>query len=47
VEDLPDESTLKGYPTAHILSLSELHRIPELRKEAWETMQSSLFNDKS
>ncbi len=46
VEDLPEEVVLKRYPTAKILSLSELHRIPELRKEAWETMQSSLFNDK-
>lgn len=44
VDDLPAESPLKTYPTARIVSLSELHRIPELRKEAWETMQSSFFN---
>jgi len=44
IDDLPAESPLKTYPTAHIVSLSELHRIPELRKEAWETMQASFFN---
>lgn len=44
VDDLPAESLLKTYPTARIVSLSELHRIPELRKEAWEAMQSSFFN---
>lgn len=43
VDDLPAESSLKQYPTARIVSLSELHRIPELRKEAWDIMQSSLF----
>lgn len=43
VADLPDESLLKQYPTARIVSLSELHRIPELRKEAWQVMQSSFF----
>ena len=43
VEDLPAESPLKQYPAAHIVSLSELYRIPELRKEAWQAMQSSLF----
>ncbi|ETX09490.1 hypothetical protein MUS1_08680 [Marinomonas ushuaiensis DSM 15871] len=44
VDDLPAESPLKTYPTARIVSLSELHRIPELRKEAWEIMQSSFFD---
>jgi hypothetical protein len=43
VDDLPPESPLKHYPTACIVSLSELHRIPELRKDAWEVMQSCLF----
>lgn len=43
VEDLAPESPLKHYPTARIVSLSELYRIPELRKEAWGVMQSSLF----
>lgn len=43
VEDLPPESLLKQYPTANIVSLSELYRIPELRKEAWQVMQSSFF----
>lgn len=43
VEDLPPESQLKQYPTAHIVSLSELHRIPELRKDAWQAMQASFF----
>ena len=46
VRDLPDESPLKQYPTACIVSLSELYRIPELRKEAWEVMQSCLFDTK-
>lgn len=44
VDDLPPESPIKQYPTARIVSLSELHRIPELRKEAWEIMQSCLFS---
>lgn len=44
VEDLPAENILKQYPTARIVSLPELHRIPELRKEAWEEMQSTLFS---
>ena len=44
VDDLPAESPLKTYPTARIVSLSELYRIPELRKEAWDVMQSSFFN---
>lgn len=44
VEDLPADSPLKQYPTAHIVSLSELHRIPELRKEAWQKMQAALFS---
>jgi len=43
VENLPPESPLKHYPTARIVSLSELYRIPELRKEAWDVMQSCLF----
>ncbi|NLQ18876.1 hypothetical protein HGG82_14810 [Marinomonas sp. M1K-6] len=43
VADLPPESLLKHYPTARIVSLSELYRIPELRKEAWQVMQSSFF----
>lgn len=45
--DLPAENPLKQYPTARIVSLSELHRIPELRKEAWEVMQSCLFSSNS
>jgi hypothetical protein len=45
VADLPDDSPLKQYPTARIVSLSELHRIPELRKDAWEEMQSRFFSD--
>lgn len=44
VEDLPADNVLKQYPTARIVSLPELHRIPELRKEAWEEMQSTLFS---
>ncbi|MBR7888909.1 hypothetical protein J9B83_08110 [Marinomonas sp. A79] len=44
VDDLPDSSPLKHYPTARILSLAELHRIPELRKDAWHIMQTSLFS---
>lgn len=44
IEDLPADSPLKSYPTARIVSLSELHRIPELRKEAWQTMQTSFFS---
>ncbi|MBD5772718.1 hypothetical protein [Marinomonas colpomeniae] len=47
MDDLPAESLLKQYPTARIVSLSELHRIPELRKDAWEVMQSCLFNSNS
>jgi hypothetical protein len=43
VDDLSPESPLKQYPTARIVSLSELYRIPELRKEAWQVMQSSFF----
>ncbi|ETI57756.1 hypothetical protein [Marinomonas profundimaris] len=43
VDDLPPESPIKQYPTARIVSLSELHRIPELRKDAWQVMQSCLF----
>ena len=44
VEDLPADHILKQYPTARIVSLPELYRIPELRKEAWEEMQSTLFS---
>lgn len=43
VADLPPESPLKRYPTARIVSLPELYRIPELRKEAWQEMQSRFF----
>ncbi|NVK27954.1 hypothetical protein C0J08_19615 [Marinomonas sp. CT5] len=43
VADLPIDSPMKQYPTACIVSLSELYRIPELRKEAWQVMQSSFF----
>lgn len=43
VDDLPENSPLKHYPTARIQSLPELYRIPELRKEAWDVMQANLF----
>ncbi|BFM49870.1 hypothetical protein [Marinomonas sp. THO17] len=46
IDDLPADSPLKSYPTARIVSLSELHRIPELRKEAWQTMQTSFFSSR-
>ncbi|WP_394182730.1 hypothetical protein [Marinomonas posidonica] len=44
MDDLPSSSPLKSYPMARIVSLSELHRIPELRKEAWNSMQTSFFS---
>ncbi|MCB5162568.1 hypothetical protein [Marinomonas algarum] len=44
IENLPANSPLKQYPTARIVSLSELHRIPELRKEAWQIMQAAFFS---
>ncbi len=44
MDDLPSSSPLKSYATARIVSLSELHRIPELRKEAWNSMQTSFFS---
>lgn len=44
VDALPASSPLKQFPTARIVSLSELHRIPELRKEAWQEMQATLFS---
>ncbi|MBJ7537990.1 hypothetical protein [Marinomonas transparens] len=43
MEDLPADSPIKSYPVACIVSLPELHRIPELRKEAWQIMQTRLF----
>lgn len=47
VDDFPETSVLKQYSTARIVSLPELYRIPELRKDAWQTMQTSFFRDKS
>ncbi|MFD1384509.1 hypothetical protein ACFQ45_14110 [Rhodanobacter aciditrophus] len=44
VEALPAGHPLKAYPTAHVHSLPQMLRIPELRKEAWQTMQSTFFN---
>ncbi|MEO9275154.1 hypothetical protein ABFY09_09835 [Marinomonas sp. 5E14-1] len=46
IDDLPENSVLKQYPTARIVSLPELYRIPELRKDAWQAMQASFFRDK-
>lgn len=44
-ERLPADSKFKSIPYAHIVSLPELYRIPELRKDAWQAMQNALFND--
>ncbi|SBS37301.1 hypothetical protein MSP8886_04060 [Marinomonas spartinae] len=41
--ELPSESPLNAFPVARIVSLPELFRIPELRKEAWQIMQTALF----
>lgn len=42
-DELPSDSPLKAMPAARIVSLPELYRIPELRKEAWQTMLAALF----
>lgn len=41
--ELPVGCEMKAFPTAHIVSLPELYRIPELRKDAWQIMQRALF----
>lgn len=46
VDNLPADSLLKSYPAARTVSLSQLYRIPELRKEAWSIMQSCFFKAK-
>lgn len=43
-DELAEESVIKGFPTARIVSLPELYRIPELRKDAWKVMQQALFH---
>ncbi|MGB7390477.1 hypothetical protein [Marinomonas sp.] len=42
-DELPAECELKAFPVARIVSLPELFRIPELRKDAWQIMQRALF----
>ncbi|MBM6551022.1 hypothetical protein [Marinomonas ostreistagni] len=43
---LPDAHPLKRHPAAQVDSLPQMLRIPELRKDAWATMQSTFFAPK-
>ncbi|REG82438.1 hypothetical protein [Marinomonas pollencensis] len=42
-DELSDDCVIKAFPVARIVSLPELYRIPELRKDAWQVMQRALF----
>ena len=42
-DELPSDCAIKAFPVARIVSLPELYRIPELRKDAWQVMQRALF----
>lgn len=42
MDELPQDSPITQYSRANIVSLPELYRIPELRKDAWQSMQKSL-----
>ncbi|WP_133012360.1 hypothetical protein [Marinomonas flavescens] len=44
-DELSADCAIKAFPVARIVSLPELYRIPELRKDAWQIMQSALFQN--
>ena len=44
IDALPGTHQLKSFPTAQVHSLPQMLRIPELRKEAWQMMQSTFFH---